>query len=102
MSVAAVKQLCTPNAIVTQPNRAGGGGRRTYLGEVLVGDFSDAEFVQRRPCNVPKREDISRKSRWPLTASGVRRDKAALSSGCKSHPATLQPEAAGAAMEVTK
>ena len=43
MSVAAVKQLCTPNAIVTQPNRAGGGGRRTYLGEVLVGDFSDAE-----------------------------------------------------------
>jgi hypothetical protein len=28
---------------------------------------------------------------------GVRRDKAALSSGCKSHPAnTLQPEATGA------
>src|SRR6516165_6127343 len=37
-----------------------------------------------------------------MTAWGVRRDKAALSSGCKSHPATLQPEAAGAAMEVTK
>src|SRR5262252_4828835 len=37
-----------------------------------------------------------------LSARGVRRDKAALSSGCKSHPATLQPEAAGAAMEVTK
>src|SRR6516225_12048840 len=33
------------------------------------------------------------------SAQGVRRDKAALSSGCKSHPATLQPEAAGAAME---
>src|SRR6516225_11647539 len=31
-----------------------------------------------------------------MTAWGVRRDKAALSSGCKSHPATLQPEAAGA------
>jgi hypothetical protein len=37
------------------------------------------------------------------SGSGVRRDKAALSSGCKSHPATaLQPEATGAAMEVTK
>jgi hypothetical protein len=36
------------------------------------------------------------------SARGVRRDKAALSSGCKSRPATLQPEAAGAAMEVTK
>ncbi len=34
---------------------------------------------------------------------GVRRDKAALSSGCKAHPATpLQPEATGAGMEVTK
>src|SRR3974377_2537651 len=47
--------------------------------------------------------------RWALQQNstrtsemGVRRDKAALSSGCKSHPATLQPEAAGAAMEVTK
>ena len=37
-----------------------------------------------------------------MTEMGVRRGKAALSSGCKSHPATLQPEAAGAAMEVTK
>src|SRR3984893_7325213 len=37
------------------------------------------------------------------TALGVRRDKAALSSGCKSHPATsLQPEATGAGMEATK
>src|SRR5215471_8853 len=27
------------------------------------------------------------------TAPGVRRNKAALSSGCKSHPAALQPEA---------
>ena len=36
------------------------------------------------------------------SAQGVRRGKAALSSGCKSHPATLQPEAVGAAMEVTK
>jgi hypothetical protein len=34
---------------------------------------------------------------------GVRRDKAALSSGCEAHPATsLQPEATGAGMEVTK
>ena len=34
---------------------------------------------------------------------GVRRDKAALSSGCKAHPATsLQPEATGAGMEETK
>jgi len=33
----------------------------------------------------------------------VRRDKAALSSGCKPHPAnSLQPEAIGAVMEVTK
>jgi hypothetical protein len=38
-----------------------------------------------------------------MSELGVRRDKAALSSGCKSHPAiALQPEAAGAAMEVTK
>jgi hypothetical protein len=27
------------------------------------------------------------------SALGVRRDKAALSSGCKSHPAMLQPRA---------
>ena len=34
---------------------------------------------------------------------GVRRDKAALSSGCKPHPAnSLPPEATGAVMEVTK
>jgi hypothetical protein len=34
---------------------------------------------------------------------GVRRDKAALSSGCKPHPAkSLQPEATGAGMEETK
>ena len=40
---------------------------------------------------------------WRTTAIGVRRDKAALSSGCKAHPAiSLQPEAIGAVMEVTK
>jgi hypothetical protein len=34
---------------------------------------------------------------------GVRRGKAALSSGCKPHPANLlPPEAIGAVMEVTK
>src|SRR5882724_11743949 len=38
----------------------------------------------------------------PMSESGVRRDKAALSSGCKSHSATLQPEATGAVMEATK
>jgi hypothetical protein len=33
----------------------------------------------------------------------VRRDKAAFSSGCKSHPArSLQPEATGAVVEATK
>jgi hypothetical protein len=37
-----------------------------------------------------------------MSELGVRRGKAALSSGCKFHPATLKPEAAGAAMEVTK
>jgi hypothetical protein len=38
-----------------------------------------------------------------MSAVGVRRAKAALSSGCKSHPATaLQPEAIGAVMEETK
>jgi hypothetical protein len=37
------------------------------------------------------------------SASRVRRDKAAFSSGCKSHPAkSLQPEATGAVMEVAK
>jgi hypothetical protein len=43
---------------------------------------------------------------WPPLASSairVRRDKAALSSGCKPHPARLlQSEATGAVMEVTK
>ena len=38
-----------------------------------------------------------------MTAKRVRRAKAALSSGCKPHPArSLQPEATGAVMEVTK
>ena len=38
-----------------------------------------------------------------MAALRVRRDKAALSSGCKPHPArSLQPEATGAVMEVTK
>jgi hypothetical protein len=36
------------------------------------------------------------------SVAGVRRAKAALSSGCKPHPATLQPEAIGAVMEVAK
>jgi hypothetical protein len=35
---------------------------------------------------------------WRTSGRGVRREKAALSSGCKSHPATLQPETTGAAM----
>jgi hypothetical protein len=38
-----------------------------------------------------------------MSTMGVRRGKAALSSGCKSHPAnSLPPEAIGAVMEVTK
>jgi hypothetical protein len=38
-----------------------------------------------------------------MTAYGVRREKAALSSGCEAHPAKLlQPEATGAGMEATK
>jgi hypothetical protein len=38
-----------------------------------------------------------------MAALGVRREKAALSSGCEAHPAkSLQPEAIGAVMEVTK
>jgi len=42
-------------------------------------------------------------SPYATTASRVRRDKAALSSGCEPHPArSLQPEATGAVMEVTK
>ena len=40
-------------------------------------------------------------ARAGTSASGVRRDKAALSSGCKPHPAnSLQPEAIGAVMEM--
>ena len=37
-----------------------------------------------------------------MTALDVRRDKAALSSGCKPRPATTPAEAYGAGMEVTK
>ena len=38
-----------------------------------------------------------------MTGFGVRRDKAALSSGCEARPATsLQPEAVGAGMELTQ
>jgi len=37
-----------------------------------------------------------------MSVNGVRRDKAALSSGWQAHPAPLQPEATGAVMEVTK
>jgi hypothetical protein len=38
-----------------------------------------------------------------MSAFEVRRDKAAFSSGCESHPAKmLQPEATGAGMEETK
>src|ERR1700732_3856147 len=38
-----------------------------------------------------------------MAAHGVRRDKAAISSGCEAHPAkSLQPEATGAGMEATK
>src|SRR4051812_32373184 len=44
--------------------------------------------------------------RRAMTGMGVRRDKAALSSGCKAHPAnpakSLPPEAIGAVMEVTR
>jgi hypothetical protein len=37
-----------------------------------------------------------------MSGSGVRRAKAALSSGCKPTRQSLQPEATGAVMEVTK
>jgi hypothetical protein len=37
-----------------------------------------------------------------MSALGVRRDKAALSSGCDPPRQPLQPEAIGAVMEVTK
>ena len=40
--------------------------------------------------------------RSAMTASRGRRDKAALSSGCEPTRRTLQPEATGAVMEVTK
>ena len=40
--------------------------------------------------------------RGRMSAQGVRRDKAALSSGCKPPGDSLQPEAIGAVMEVTK
>jgi hypothetical protein len=48
--------------------------------------------------------DLARSpTRIPMAGIGVRREKAALSSGCKAHPAiSLQPEAIGAVMEVTK
>ena len=47
--------------------------------------------------------DRPKAHRTRMTVEGVRRDKAALSSGCKAHPArSLQPEATGAGMEVTK
>ena len=35
-------------------------------------------------------------------ALGMRRERRRFSSGCKAHPATAQPEATGAVMEVTK
>ena len=64
----------------------------------------------------PGWQRLGQKSRRPLylqlrsmvpqirtSAFGVRRAKAALSSGCKPHPAnSLPPEATGAVMEVTK
>jgi hypothetical protein len=37
-----------------------------------------------------------------MSEMGVRRDKAALSSGCKPHPATAPAGSNGAVMEVTK
>jgi hypothetical protein len=47
--------------------------------------------------------DVGRDALTQRSASGVRRGKAALSSGCKPHPAnSLPPEAIGAVMEVTK
>jgi hypothetical protein len=52
----------------------------------------------------PYAESADYEARSARTAAvGVRREKAALSSGCKAHPAiSLQPEAIGAVMEVTK
>src|ERR1700730_708694 len=48
-------------------------------------------------------ELVSSAAAWRMAPIGVRREKAALSSGCKAHPAiSLQPEAIGAVMEVTK
>jgi NitT/TauT family transport system ATP-binding protein len=50
-------------------------------------------------------EILSKRCRMPtarMSAPGVRRGKAMLSSGSKSHQQPLQPEATGAAMEVAK
>ncbi len=65
--------------------------------------FEDLRLYLEDYAQLPVGEFAVRGERESLSAWGVRRVKAALSSGCKSHPAnSLQPEAIGAVMEVTK
>jgi hypothetical protein len=46
------------------------------------------EGVSARPTTIPLAKVRESVSGQPMSAAGVRRDKAALSSGCEAHPAT--------------
>ena len=50
----------------------------------------------------PLEGEAFRRKLMPMSGSGVRRAKAALSNGCKPHPATAPAGAIGAVMEITK
>ena len=71
------------------------GRRRRWMSAIGIG-----ERTAQCPTGVDSGRSLGSRR---MTADGVRRGKAALSSGCKAHPAnSLPPEAIGAVMEVTK
>ena len=57
----------------------------------MLEDYADPATKQAALTTAPQKSEL-----------GVRREKAALSSGCKAHRQPLQPEAIGAVMEATK
>ena len=83
--------------------RSATGGRYSWPGRPSSGGA--AGLISRRVCRVRSAAPCPlgvRLDRPKMSAEGVRRDKAALSSGASPTRQPLQPEATGAVMEVTK
>jgi hypothetical protein len=95
----AVEQMIDAGLVLVQFH--GGSQRGEFRVEFLQVGQRGSRFLDLPELGEPG-NDIGQTG-YVIAVEGVRREKVALSSGCKPHPAiSLQPEATGAGMEATK